>query len=123
VPSSVCFVEQGSKSRRVDLIDVLSVPERCVDHCSSYSLTCVRPDPKERLLRLEALPSAAATVDRQFVVVYQGSKRGLWESIEVGRLAPRFWIVPAGLPHGVELVLECVPTPSFPRRFDSRRYV
>jgi hypothetical protein len=106
-PSSVCFSAPNIQSRCADPFEVLSASERCVDHCSSYAYICARPDPKERLIRLTSLNPTSDNTGPS-TVVYQGSREGLWDSLVVGRLAPRWRIVPASVPHAIELVLGCV---------------
>ncbi|KAF8324140.1 uncharacterized protein EI90DRAFT_2361735 [Cantharellus anzutake] len=74
--------------------------ERCnpqrADSCEE-GWSCVRPSPKEQLVRISVRPPS--WIDPQtFTIVWRGPKEEVLDQIVIGKFQPRHWIVPPSIP-------------------------
>ncbi|KAF8816408.1 hypothetical protein BYT27DRAFT_7127826 [Phlegmacium glaucopus] len=96
-----CFISVEQDDRGcVDPLPILtrSTSARCTStkDCPTDS-KCVTPDKRSQLMRLTVRPSLAG-IDDETVVVWSGSRREVWEEVQVGNWLPRLWILPLWLP-------------------------
>ncbi|KAG0168978.1 hypothetical protein DFQ30_004081 [Apophysomyces sp. BC1015] len=93
-------------------IDVLASPDakRCTTDDECGGVRCVTPYTpalEGQMVRIYAnMPKwHSAGDERDKVFVFEGELVDIWESVKVSILRPRFWILPASIPHICELVL------------------
>jgi len=96
-----CFVSIDHDDRRcLDPLPIFTRPisPRCTStkDCRT-GLVCLLPDKGSQLLRLTVRPSLAG-IDDETVVVWSGSRREVWEEVQVGNWLPRLWFLPLWLP-------------------------
>ncbi|ORX54473.1 hypothetical protein DM01DRAFT_1335618 [Hesseltinella vesiculosa] len=119
-----CFKNYHAEngSRKPELLSCLSTiqvlgarhPERCEhDHeCSQPTMKCVTPftpSPSGQVVRIYArMPDWWSQGDRDKVFIFEGELVDIWESIKVGILQPKSWLLPAWLPHRTELLLRYI---------------
>ncbi|KAI9025250.1 hypothetical protein CLU79DRAFT_744718 [Phycomyces nitens] len=96
-------------------LDILASRDRkrCTtdDECETKCITPYMPSTGGQIVRIYArMPSwvngPAEELDKVFL--FEGELVDIWESVKVGILQPRFWILPASLPHILELLLRYV---------------
>ncbi|CAO3586227.1 unnamed protein product [Absidia cylindrospora] len=90
-------------------------PERCDNdsECSGQGMKCVTPytpSPSSQVVRVYArMPDwMNLSEDQDKVFVFEGELVDIWESVKVGILQPKYWILPASLPHRAELMLRYI---------------
>ncbi|KAI8093423.1 uncharacterized protein BX664DRAFT_259342 [Halteromyces radiatus] len=90
-------------------------PERCEndDECSGQNMRCVTPyTPSQsgQVVRVYArMPDwTDQSDDQDKVFVFEGELVDIWESVKVGILQPKYWFLPASLPHRSELMLRYI---------------
>ncbi|KAI8070679.1 hypothetical protein BC940DRAFT_331517 [Gongronella butleri] len=119
-----CFKNYHPEDRRKDpeLLSCLSTiqvlgarhPERCErdDECSQPNMKCVTPytpSASGQVVRVYArMPDWWTNGDRDKVFIFEGELVDIWESVKVGILQPKYWFLPAWVPHRTELFLRYV---------------
>ncbi|ORZ16352.1 hypothetical protein BCR42DRAFT_414874 [Absidia repens] len=90
-------------------------PERCDNdsECSGQGMKCVTPytpSPSSQVVRVYArMPDwMNLSEDQDKVFVFEGELVDIWESVKVGILQPKYWMLPASLPHRAELMLRYI---------------
>ncbi|KAI8343477.1 hypothetical protein BC941DRAFT_388608 [Chlamydoabsidia padenii] len=90
-------------------------PERCENdgECSGKGMRCVTPyTPSQsgQVVRVYArMPDwMDLGEDQDKVFVFEGELVDIWESVKVGILQPKYWFLPASLPHRSELMLRYI---------------
>ncbi|KAI9304825.1 hypothetical protein BJ944DRAFT_162883 [Cunninghamella echinulata] len=115
------YLEEGKEEENANSLSCLSTiqvlgtrhPERCESdsECSGEGMECVTPySPSLRgqVVRVYArMPYWKMTSedDQDKVFVFEGELIDIWESVKVGILQPKYWFLPASLPHRLELML------------------
>ncbi|KAG1852881.1 hypothetical protein DFJ58DRAFT_400600 [Suillus subalutaceus] len=98
--SSSCFVsfESAMEEYCTDPVAVLSkMQNRCDSSISCLeSQSCIKPRGDRDILRI-TVHEGAGTEDER-IVLWSGPKYEVWEQVQTTHLAPRFGIIPLGLP-------------------------
>ncbi|KAF7721831.1 hypothetical protein EC973_004094 [Apophysomyces ossiformis] len=93
-------------------LEVLATPDakRCTLDSECGTMRCVTPYTpaiEGQMVRIYATlpPWQGVDNERDKVFLFEGELIDIWESVKVSILRPRFWILPASIPHICELVL------------------
>ncbi|KAG2336622.1 hypothetical protein BDR05DRAFT_942180 [Suillus weaverae] len=99
--SSYCFVSFESKMEEycTDPVAILSkMQNRCDSSISCLeSESCIKPRGDLDILRITVNHEGADTED-EHIVLWSGPRYEVWEQVQTTHLAPRFGIIPLGLP-------------------------
>lgn len=104
-----CFISSGSESsqRCLDPLPLINQAKkqdsssRCIDSCTDSSSICIRPDPREELVRLEVIDRSQFSIPK--VVLFQGSRQAIHSALEVSPFRPRWWFLPSQVLEWFEL--------------------
>ncbi|KAG1901551.1 uncharacterized protein F5891DRAFT_950498 [Suillus fuscotomentosus] len=99
--SSSCFVsfESTIEEYCTDPVPILSkMQNRCDSSMSCLeSQSCIKPREDRDILRITVNHEGAGTEDER-IVLWSGPRYEVWEQVQTTHLAPRFGIIPLGLP-------------------------
>ncbi|KAG1810641.1 uncharacterized protein BJ212DRAFT_1589654, partial [Suillus subaureus] len=99
--SSSCFVsfESAMEEYCTDPVAVLSkIQNRCDSSTSCLdSQSCLKPRGDREILRITVNDEGAGT-ENERIVLWSGPRYEVWEQVQTTQLAPRFAVVPLGLP-------------------------
>ncbi|KIK39380.1 hypothetical protein CY34DRAFT_769564 [Suillus luteus UH-Slu-Lm8-n1] len=99
--SSSCFVSFESKMEEycTNPVAILSqIRNRCDSSTSCLeSQLCIKPRGDQDILRITVNHERAGTEDER-IVLWSGPRYEVWEQVQTTHLAPRFGIIPSGLP-------------------------